>query len=74
MATTIKTKKKNQPKSIPTLLQAIEHIVELSKDSKMSDEFMVNAASEIGLLADSYGVTERQAVLFCVCMEKVRGG
>ena len=70
MATTIKTKKKNQPKSIPTLLQAIEHIVELSKDSKMSDEFMVNAASEIGLLADSYGVTERQAVLFCVCMEK----
>ena len=40
----------------------------------MSDEFMVNAASEIGLLADSYGVTERQAVLFCVCMEKVRGG
>ena len=70
MATTIKTKKKNQPKSIPTLLQTIEHIVELSKDSKMSDEFMVNAASEIGLLADSYGVTERQAVLFCVCMEK----
>ena len=31
---------------------------------------MLKAAPEIGLLAESYGITERQAVLFCVCMEK----
>ena len=70
MATTIKSRKKNQQKPVPTLLQAIEKVVELAKDSKMSEEFMLKAAPEISLLAESYGITERQAVLFCVCMEK----
>ena len=55
---------------IPTLLQAVERVVELSKDSKLSDEFMQKALPEIGLLAERFGITERQAVLFCVCMEK----
>jgi hypothetical protein len=31
---------------------------------------MKKAKAEIQLLAKSYGITERQAVLFCVCMEK----
>ena len=53
-----------------TLLQAIERVVELAEDSKMSSEFMKKAKAEIQLLAKSYGITERQAVLFCVCMEK----
>ena len=53
-----------------TLLQAIEHVVELAEDSKMSKEFMKKAKTEIQLLAKSYGITERQAVLFCICMEK----
>ena len=53
-----------------TLLQAIERVVELSEDSKMSKEFMRKAKPEIQLLAKSYGITERQAVLFCVCMER----
>jgi len=70
MATTIKSRKKNQQKSVPTLLQAIEKVVELAEDSKMSEEFMLKAAPEISLLAESFGITERQAVLFCVCMEK----
>jgi len=70
MATTIKSRKKNQLKPVPTLLQAIEKVVELAEDSKMSDEFMLKAAPEISLLAESFGITERQAVLFCVCMEK----
>jgi len=70
MATTIKSRKKSQVKPVPTLLQAIEKVVELAEDSKMSDEFMLKAAPEIGLLADSFGITERQTVLFCVCMEK----
>ena len=70
MATTIKSRKKNQQKSVPTLLQAIDKVVELAEDSKMSEEFMLKAAPEISLLAESFGITERQAVLFCVCMEK----
>ncbi len=53
-----------------TLLQAIERVVELSKDSQMSDEFMMKASPEIGFLSESYGISERQAVLFCICMEK----
>ena len=61
---------KKDMKKLPTLLQAVERVVELSRDSKMSDEFLLEAYPEIGLLAESYGITERQAVLFCVCMEK----
>jgi DNA replication protein DnaC len=53
-----------------TLLQAIERVVELAEDSKMSKEFMKKAKTEVQLLAKSFGITERQAVLFCVCMEK----
>ena len=55
---------------MPTLLQAVERVVELSRDSKLSDEFMKEASLEVGFLADKFGITERQAVLFCVCMEK----
>ena len=65
MATTITKTKKAM-----TLLQAIERVVELAENSKMSKDFMKKAKAEIGLLARSFGVTERQAVLFCVCMEK----
>lgn len=65
MPRTIKNNKKEM-----TLLQAIERVVELSEDSKMSKEFMRKAKPEIQLLAKSYGITERQAVLFCVCMER----
>ena len=66
MATTMKRKTKNEM----TLLQAIERVVELAEDSKLSQDFMKKAKTEIQLLAKSYGITERQAVLFCVCMEK----
>ena len=61
------TKMKNKEM---TLLQAIERVVELAEDSKLSKEFMKKAKTEIQLLAKSFGITERQAVLFCVCMEK----
>ena len=60
----------NSKKKEMTLLQAIERVVELAEDSKMSKEFMKKAKTEIQLLAKSFGITERQAVLFCVCMEK----
>ena len=63
-------KKETKVKKSMTLLQAIERVVELSKDSQMSEAFMKKAKTEIQLLAKSYGITERQAVLFCVCMEE----
>jgi hypothetical protein len=60
----------SQKKKQMTLLQAMERVVELSKDSQMSQEFMKKAKAEIQLLANSYEITKQQAVLFCVCMEK----
>ena len=62
--------RKNRQKKEMTLLQAIERVVELAKDSQMSEEFMQEAAPEISFLASSYNITERQVVLFCICMEK----
>ena len=53
-----------------TLLQALERVVELSRDSKMSKTLMNKAKQEIQFLADSYGITQQQAVLFAICMEK----
>ena len=55
-------KNKNQMESVPTLLQAIEHVVELSKNSKMSEEFMMEASPEIALLSDRYGITGCQTI------------
>ena len=45
---------------VPTLLQAIERVVEVSKDSNMNNEMMLAIRPELGMLADSYGITERQ--------------
>ena len=56
MATTISKKNKKEM----TLLQAIERVVELAEDSKMSKEFMKKAKTEIQLLANSFGITERR--------------
>ena len=53
-----------------TLLQAIENVAELSKDSKLSKEFMKNAKDDIHFLAKQYGITDLQAVLFAVCMDE----
>ena len=64
------TTKKNTSKKQMTLLQAIERVVELSNDSKMSAAFMRKAKKEIEFLSQSYGISERQAVLFCICMER----
>ena len=60
----------NNKKKEMTLLQAIERVVELARDSKMGKELFRKAKEEIKLLSDSYGITEQQAVFFCICMEK----
>ena len=64
--TTTKTRKKQNL----TLLQAIETVAENSRDSKMSADFMKVSSMEIKFLAEQYGISERQAVLFAVCMEE----
>ena len=53
-----------------TLIDAIETVIEKSEDSKLSKELFKEAKREIKFLADSYGISETQAVLFCVAMEK----
>ena len=65
-----KQSQKKLPTAMPTLLQAIERVVELSRDSKLSDDFLLQASAEIGFLCDSFGISEVQAVLFCICMER----
>lgn len=52
-----------------TLLQAVERIVDLSRDSKLSDSFMKKCSKEIQLVADAYGITPQQAILFCITLE-----
>ena len=62
--------KKTQKRPALTLLQAIETVAENSRDSKLSDEFMKTVRNEVRFLAKQYGITERQAVLFAVCMDE----
>ena len=62
--------KQKQTKSQITLLQAIETLAESSRDSKLSSDYMKSVKNETKFLAKQYGITERQAVLFAVCMDE----
>ena len=53
-----------------TLLRAIEDVVEVSKNSKLKAEAKAEMADEVHYIAERYGITERQAILFCICMER----
>ena len=64
------TTKKTQKKQNLTLLQAIETVAENSRDSKMSVDFMQASSKEIKFLAGQYGISERQAVIFAICMDE----
>ena len=59
-------------KQVPdlTLLRAIEMVVEVSKDSKMSEKSMKQMDKELKYLSERLGISEFQALLFCICMEK----
>ena len=72
MAKKIETKvvKRQKVEKEMTLLRAIEHVVEVSKDSKLKAEAKAEMADEVRYIAERYGISERQAILFCVCMEK----
>jgi SpoVK/Ycf46/Vps4 family AAA+-type ATPase len=64
------TTPKTQKKKNYTLLEAIENIAERSRDSKMSSDFMKASSPEIKFLAEQYGISERQAVIFAICMDE----
>ena len=61
--------KKRTTKKI-TLLQAIEKVIALTEDSKLDKKILQKAKPYSNFLAESYGITEMQAVLFCICLEK----
>ena len=65
----MKNVKSRSKKTECTLLQAVERIVEESRDSKLSAKFMDKCQDEIQLVADSYGITPIQAILFCIILE-----
>lgn len=68
--TTIKTSKSTRATIIvPTLLEAVERVIAAAKDSEMDDFLLFKVELEIGLLAEGYGITHNQAILFCVCLE-----
>ena len=66
----IKVVKRTKVEKEMTLLRAIERVVEVSKDSKLKAEAKAEMADEVRYVAERYGITERQAILFCVCMER----
>ncbi len=72
MAKKIETKvvKRTKVEKEMTLLRAIERVVEVSKDSKLKAEAKAEMAEEVKYLAERYSITERQVILFCICMEK----
>lgn len=66
-----KTSVKN-PKcmAIPTLLDAMDKVAIESDDSELNDKFFQKVAPEIGLLSDCFGITEHQAVLLSVSLQR----
>ena len=66
-----KTQRKFSNKIVqPTILEAIEHTVMAAKNSELDFSEMKEAENDINYLAQVYGITPLQAVLFCVCMQK----
>ncbi len=53
-----------------TLLQHIECIIELAENSKLSNEFYQNAKPNIHFVAKTMCLTEKQAVLFSLFIER----
>ena len=72
MAKKIETRvvKRTKVEKEMTLLRAIEKVVEVSKNSMLKAEAQAEMADEVRFIAQRYGITERQAILFCICMEK----
>ena len=52
-----------------TLLESIETIVGKARNSQLSEKFMTQCHDEIQFVADAYGITPQQAILFCITLE-----
>jgi hypothetical protein len=52
-----------------TLLKSIETIVDEARNSQLSEKFMTRCHDEIQFVADAYGITPQQAILFCITLE-----
>ena len=52
-----------------TLLEAIEQIVSISEESALDAGVMPKLKPWSSYLAQCYGITERQAIIFSICME-----
>ena len=52
-----------------TLMSAVETIVDNAYESQLSDKFMQQCKDEIQFVADAYGITPMQAILFCITLE-----
>ena len=72
MAKKVETKvvKRTKVEREMTLLRAIEKVVEVSKGSKLKAEAQAEMIDEVRYIAERYGITERQAILFSICMER----
>ena len=58
--------------NLKVLLSVIESVAISAQKSQLCDQFFIDRKVELKFLSDSYGITPRQAALFCVCMEKGR--
>ena len=53
-----------------TLIDAIERVAAKAKKSKLDDQLFVDCKEELAFLAESYGITTRQAVFFTVFLDR----
>lgn len=53
-----------------TLLEHIEHLIELAEGSKLSDEFYQKAKTSINFISKKLELSTTQAILFAIFMEK----
>lgn len=62
--------KKKIAKEEPTLLQAIEKIIAHTEDSKLDKKILNKIKPYSSFLAKSYGITELQAIFFCISLQQ----
>ena len=63
-------KKKTERSTAKTLLQHIERIIELAENSKLDADFYKKAKTNINFVAKTMKLTESQAVIFSLFVEK----
>ena len=70
MNTTKKPKEKKETIVVPTLLEAIERIIAAAENSQLLVKNLTDVLPEIAMVADGYGINHRQAIIFCICLDR----